>query len=1106
MPGRLALFLLGLLVGSPLAAQNLLRNGSFEGSLRYWHDTKDTELVRDDAAHGAWALRVGKRFVQSAAFTLVPGKPVTISFAARADAPATMGWQCTPCAREIGARLGQTWGLRARHPVRIGTTWQRYSATFTPTAAQDGLWPRPTYMLQLGDGDRPCLLDAVCVSYAPDAAWQPWRAVEVLVDCPDLPGYRDPRANLLDKGQSVKLVGSVFNPGAAARASVLRFEFLDYEGERVLGPNAERAVVAPPGQSATARVKLALPANGTVLARCTALVDGQVVDRSDLPLTSLPHPMAATRPDPRERFGGSLWGPHIARQHQRLGLAWTRWHPHMNWADHQPEGPDKWRWFDDQLDMLAAHGISTHAVLYGKPKWAFGGDAQLPRDMQWPATDPRWDDLTPQCGWDRFVVEAVRHYRGRALVYEIENEPELDGWNDKADLYVRFTTRTARLIKQTDPQAKVMVDNVYGIPSGLNRRLLEQGAAKWLDIISWHDYHEGWLADAAAIRRMRLALDALGGQHVEIWFNEGWAYTNTAVDEPAVALTNLTSAQSTNALVASVAELTANGQDKTILFHTGYETHGMSFWDYCGPGTMLWDYYDYPLPLIPAWNTLAHHLGLSRVVGFTRPPRANFCVFDDLRNGRGVMVAYADRDAPADVAVELPFDGLLAEDAMGNAAPLATRRLVLARGGRPVFLYADDKRAGATFLAGLEPLDRKHASFVTRGGAGGPSWALPATWVGSKRDASDGNPALAEGQPVWRLDQLWPTDALQPGNWRPLVWRDGWWLPLADTFGGQPKAELRDGGLRLEFRGAHGQPAAPRQCALAFRAPQAGVFSIGGSAALRLWDGNLEVRLRVLHKTRDAVKELAALRLARNANTPLLGVRAELAAGDELVLLPQPGGPFVGGDVTLRDLRIGLGESAPVGGGASIRLPAAWDGTMVGRADGNPLLVAGQPVWRLDQLWPDQPAFVTSYTPLPWAGTEWKAKEHEHGGQPAVRVSNGAVAFAVRGPWTGQPGQKTAALVYCARRGGVHIARGLARSKPWEGAAKVFRLALLKKDTQRAAELQVLELPRDGAVVPFELSIDLAPGHELLFLPLMPDWHNATTTTISELVVEEPAG
>ena len=91
--------------------------------------------------------------------------------------------------------------------------------------------------------------------------------------------------------------------------------------------------------------------------------------------------------------------------------------------------------------------------------------------------------------------------------------------------------------------------------------------------------------------------------------------------------------------------------------------------------------------------------------------------------------------------------------------------------------------------------------------------------------------------------------------------------------------------------------------------------------------------------------------------------------------------------------------------------------------------------------------------------------------------------------------------MFIAPDSGLYRVSGVARSKPWEGGAKIFRLSLRKKDTQRAAEVKLLELPRDGAPIPFELTVELTAGHELVFLPLMPDWHNATTTTIANLKI-----
>ena len=84
---------------------------------------------------------------------------------------------------------------------------------------------------------------------------------------------------------------------------------------------------------------------------------------------------------------------------------------------------------------------------------------------------------------------------------------------------------------------------------------------------------------------------------------------------------------------------------------------------------------------------------------------------------------------------------------------------------------------------------------------------------------------------------------------------------------------------------------------------------------------------------------------------------------------------------------------------------------------------------------------------------------------------------------------------------GVYRIRATANSKPWTGGAKSFRLAVLKKDTQRAAEVQHFDLPRDGQSVKIDFQVELTAGHELVFLPLMPDWNNATTTTIENLTV-----
>lgn len=582
----------------------------------------------------------------------------------------------------------------------------------------------------------------------------------------------------------------------------------------------------------------------------------------------------------------------------------------------------------------------------------------------------------------------------------------------------------------------------------------------------------------------------IGAGHLEIWFNEGWAYTNTAQDEPAVALTNLNSAQSTNAMVDSIAELSVNGQEKTILFHSAYEEHGQSFWDYAGPGQMLWDFNGYPLPLVAAWNTLSHHIGLSKAVAWVRPPGANFCIFQDERNARGVCVAYADREAKADVQVLVPFPNAIVEDCMGNAAPLRGQTLTLSKSGRPVFLYTSSKASGPTLAARLLPLDRKNAGFVSRGGA---SFRLPAAWEGSKAGTSEGNSVLLNGRPLWKLSQIWPPEPSKPENYRPLIWRDNFWKAPSDDVGDQPKIELRDNALRIEFRAAAGTPQAERIAGLSFVAPSKGTYALSASAELKLWDGEARVRLQVLRKSKTGAIEVVSLPLKRDAR---VSVEAQvlLDAGDELVLVPRPEGAFTGGDVTLCDLDILLGA----GGAAAYKLPQSWSGEV-----GNPIRAGGRGLWRVDQVWPDDPSIASHYTPLKWSGTEWAAAHNGMGGQPAVRVEDGAFKAAVRGSWTGAEGQRIAGLVFMAPRNGVYRVTGSARSKPWEGGAASYRLGVWKKDTQRATNERSFDLPRSGEAVAVDFTIELSAGHELVLLPQMPDWHNATSTTIENLTIRE---
>ena len=1112
-------------------SENLLRNGSFEGGLLYWHNIEPNQhtLVRDgSAAAGDYALRIAKGNVMSAPFVAERGAEMTVSFSVKGEKPGRVGVQMPPSAREVGTKSKRLWMREAEQSQEIGTDWKRVSFTWKADVPADGFWPNPHYLVQIGGFDQPILIDGVTVNIGTDStpAYVGRRKIETLAECKNLPGWDGAAGNAFDKGATAEMVAHIHNPGTQPRTVNVRWQLIDYEGEIAVAAPVDKKVTIPAGKTFSAPTPLPLTRNGFVFARLSALDEkGAVLDKSDFPLTSIPYPKAATKPDYRERFGGSFAGGlQMLQKMQRLGFGWTRWYPETKWHNFQPKAGDPFQWFEKEFDLAARHGISQHVVLYGWPPGLMDKEHSgqpLPLDMRWGADDARWDDLTLETAWDKFVKAAVAHYKGKSVIFEIENEPEFDVWEKFYPEYAKFTVRTARLIRASDPKAQIMVNNVYGVPSPVNAAFFKIGGLKHIDVVSWHDYHAGWLADAQSIRRMRQNMDEAGGKHVELWFNEGWAYTNTAVDEP-LACTDLTAAQSTNAHAASVAEMTVAGQEKTILFHLGYEDHGQSFWDYSGPGQMLWDWYGYPLPLVAMWNVLNHHIGLSDEIGFVRPPGANLTIFQDLRNGRGVIVAYADRESKDDVTVMLPdplrhypdqqvagaVAGYIVEDIMGNAAPLKEARLVLPKSGRPTLLYLPGKPNGKAMLAALTSLDRKNASFVTAAPGASPVWKLPPVWEGTSKGTSDGSVAMAAGKPIWKLEQLWPADWKKRENFQPMIWTGTDWNVKEGGFGGQPGASLKDGTLNFGTRAPHGpdNDRHLRTAGLTFIAPQAGTFALHGTASAKMWDSQNQTSLHLLKKTAAGVEKVGGLTIPHEGETPLEGQSVTLAAGEELALLPQIDGNFAGGDLKLRDFSISLGNSKATESGG-YRLPATWEGAQKGSVAGNPIAANGQPVWRVDRLFPEDPIMTANYSPLVWGGTAWIAPDHSQGGHPSARVEDGKVNLGALGPWGGNEFNfsKTPALVFIASKSGIYKISGAASSKPWEGSAPSFPLSLRKKDTQRAAEIMTISLPRDGSLVPIAAEVELNAGHELLFVPMMRGLdNNATNVSIENLVITGP--
>mgnify|MGYP000415727286 CR=1 FL=1 len=898
------------------AAENLLRNGSFEGSTRYW--LEDGELVQDAPAHGEFCVKLREKGnLRSASICIPPDSTVTVSLWARAEKAGSVDVTLCPSNREVAQQTRTVWCKDPRFGgnAKVGTEWARHSWTFKIPKLEDsgaflgatsGWWNRTSYILFVGGNPRPLWVDGVCVELAGSSeTYAPFSPVEVAAIAPALSKERYAvDANLLEPDEEVEIRGCAFNPGAAPRAVTLRWELLDYEGARRFGEALDRKVSLEAGRTVVETAKLRLAGRGLMLARVSALDEqGRILGRSDQPLTALPFPKNASKPNFEERFGASIRGGPLARASQRIGLGWTRWYPHFNWEAIQPEGPEQWTWPDKQMAELRSHGLCATAVLHALPKWARGRHPHLPKDLaEWSKDDRRWEDLTVETPWDRFVKELVRHYGHEDIVYEFANEPDIGKW-DGTDYY-NLALRTYRVIKQTDAKAIVQVNVTWPGASGWTIDFLKRGGAKAFDVHTFHNYTTGPLADANAIVDTRNAFKSFGAADKEIWFNEGWTYHPTSEDHAAPPIVDLAPPEVAHLIVRTAADLFAVGMKKLITFFNGYEHHGKSWWDWVGSGTEWWDDRGNPTVAVPVYNVLCDQLGLSRHEKTIRTARAVFHVFQDLRNGRGVMVGWATK---GEAALDVPLTNLIRRDVMGldEALPAqgGSTRVVLPSGAKPFYFFTADALAADEMGRRLLPLDLDAARANERG-----VWRVPTEWLGTAHEKTDGNPFVKDGKPLWRLERVWPDDPMKTAHYVLLPWAGREWKDPQNNHGGQPGASVHRDGIGLGSRAGWTNTPAQKLAALTFVAPQGGTFAVEGTLNADIWQGGGPVDVHLLKRAAGAetATVVRSWALEKNRPVPLENLKVELAEGEMLTIVPRFRGMHTAATIQVREFAVRL--------------------------------------------------------------------------------------------------------------------------------------------------------------------------------------------------------
>ncbi|HUS15804.1 MAG TPA: hypothetical protein VM536_12400 [Chloroflexia bacterium] len=187
-------------------------------------------------------------------------------------------------------------------------------------------------------------------------------------------------------------------------------------------------------------------------------------------LSLLAHPAAPAAPaqaatGPASPFGMNLYITGLERSDaertallgraREAGVRWSR--EELSWANIERTA-QKYNWggYDARLQQLNNAGIAVIGMLLTSPSWA-SGHSEREADWYWyPPADPK--------AYGAFVEAAVRRWHDRVAVWELWNEPDIEGtWMPQANpgAYAALLAEGYAAVKRADPNAVVMLGSVH---------------------------------------------------------------------------------------------------------------------------------------------------------------------------------------------------------------------------------------------------------------------------------------------------------------------------------------------------------------------------------------------------------------------------------------------------------------------------------------------------------------------------------------------------------------------------------------------------------------------------------------------------------------------
>jgi hypothetical protein len=127
------------------------------------------------------------------------------------------------------------------------------------------------------------------------------------------------------------------------------------------------------------------------------------------------------------------------------------------------------------------------------------------------------DTASPQhpesvAAFARWAAAGAQHFKGRHIIWEIWNEPNISFWKPKPDVqqYTALALATCKAIREVDAQATIIAPATSGFPWEFLEKFFAAGALEQLDAVSVHpyrNYSQGPETAAADYQKLRALLE-----------------------------------------------------------------------------------------------------------------------------------------------------------------------------------------------------------------------------------------------------------------------------------------------------------------------------------------------------------------------------------------------------------------------------------------------------------------------------------------------------------------------------------------------------------------------------------------------------------------------